>query len=198
MVRIARVRRLRARRPAQRQAHRFRRLIVCRRVGRAFIELHDDVGIERALHLHRALRREEHLAAIDRRAEACAFFGQLADFGEAEHLKAAGIGENRLVPVHELVQATVGGDDVFAGAQHQVEGVAEDDFRAERVQLLRRKPLDRAEGADRHEHRRFHRLPVGESNAAAPRATVLGNKLILHDKKGNVPKWMLRCGAAFS
>ena len=186
MVRIARVRRLRARRPAQREAHGFLRFLMRRRVGRAFIQLHDNIGIECALHLHRALRREKHLAAIDRRAETRAFLGQFADFGEAEHLKTAGIGENRLVPMHELVQTAMRGDDVLAGAQHQVERVAKDDFRAHGVQLLRRKPLDRAEGANRHEHRRFHRLPVGESNAAAPRAAVLRKKLVLHDKKGRL------------
>ena len=87
-----------------------------RRVGRAFIELHDDIGIERALHLHRALRREEHLAAINRRTETRAFLGQFTDFGKAEHLKTAGIGENRLVPMHELMQTAMRGDDVLAGA----------------------------------------------------------------------------------
>ncbi len=48
----------RALRPAQRHAHRFRRLFFGRGaavdfIGCAFVELHHDVGIQRALDLHR-------------------------------------------------------------------------------------------------------------------------------------------------
>ncbi|EHM49730.1 hypothetical protein HMPREF9080_02979 [Cardiobacterium valvarum F0432] len=169
-----------ARRPAQRQAHGFGGFFVCRRVGGAFVELHDDVGIERALHLHGALRAEEDFAAVHRRAETCAFFGQLADFCQTEDLKTAGIGEDGFVPVHELVQTAVRGDDVFAGAQHEVEGVAEDDFRADGVQLFRREAFHGAEGADRHEDRRLHDLAVREGDGAATRVAILGDKCVMH------------------
>ena len=49
---------------------------------------------------------------------------------QREHLKAAGIGEDRFVPADEAVQAAELADHVEAGAQEQMERVAEDDFRA--------------------------------------------------------------------
>ena len=56
-----------------------------------------------------------------------------ADFGEAENLEAAAVGENGLVPVHEFVQPAGGADDVEAGAQIEMIGVAENDLRAHLV-----------------------------------------------------------------
>src|SRR5438105_11047670 len=44
--------------------------------------------------------------AIEMRTEAHPLVGNLAKRGEAENLVAAGIGENRAWPGHELVQAT--------------------------------------------------------------------------------------------
>jgi len=51
------------------------------------------------------------------------------------------------------MQPTVRADHLDAGAQHEVEGVAEDDLGPQRAQLLRGHGLDRAIGADRHEGR---------------------------------------------
>ena len=53
--------------------------------------------------------------------------------GERHHLEAAGIGEDRMRPVHEVVQAAEPRDALGAGPQHQVIGVAEDDVGAERL-----------------------------------------------------------------
>jgi hypothetical protein len=57
--------------------------------------------------------------------------------------------------MHEIVQVAVPADDLGAGPQHQVEGIAENDLRAALDEFLRRHRLDRAVGADRHERRRF-------------------------------------------
>jgi hypothetical protein len=84
--------------------------------------------------VHGFLRTEEHLAAVGRRGEGHARLGDLAPVGQREHLEAAGIGEDRAVPAGEAVQATVRLDDLQAGPQEQVEGVAEDDLRAEVAQ----------------------------------------------------------------
>ena len=50
--------------------------------------------------------------------------------GEAVDLEAAAVGEDRPVPVHEAMQAAQLGDEVVAGPQGEVIGVAEDDLGA--------------------------------------------------------------------
>ncbi len=72
-----------------------------------------------------------HGTAIDGRLEAHALLGDLAHGREAEHLEAARVGEDGLVPVHEAMQSAVRADDLGARPQHQVEGVAEDDLCAD-------------------------------------------------------------------
>ena len=50
--------------------------------------------------------------------------------GEAEHLVSAAVGQDRAVPADEPVQPAAPRDELFAGTQVQVIGVAEDDSRA--------------------------------------------------------------------
>jgi hypothetical protein len=107
-------------------------------VGRAFVELHHDVRVQRALDLHRDFRRQEQLAAVDRRGELDALFRDLAHRAQRKHLEAAGVGQDRLVPAHEAVQAAELVQHFGARAQPQVEGVAEDDLRADFLQFDRR------------------------------------------------------------
>ena len=177
--RVVAMGRLRAPRPAQRQRHRFARLGLGSRIGRALVEDHDDVGAQRALHGHGAFRRQLHQAAVHRRAEAHTLLADLAHLRQAVDLEAAGIGEDRAFPVHEAMQVAMPADDVGAGPQHQVEGVAEDDLGAQVFQLLRRHGLDRAVGADRHEGRGLHRA-AGETQPAAARRAVAGEQFKLH------------------
>ena len=70
----------------------------------AFVENHGDVRAERLLNLDRFFRRKKMLGAVQVRAENHAVIGDLAQIGEAEHLEAARIGENRSRPGHESVQ----------------------------------------------------------------------------------------------
>ena len=57
---------------------------------------------------------------------------------QAEHLKAARIGQDRALPAHEAVQAVaMQADDLGTGPQHQVKGIAEHDLGTERLELLR-------------------------------------------------------------
>ena len=74
--------------------------------------------------------------------------------------------------MRERVQAAVRADHVDAGPQQQVERVAENDLRAQALELLGRHRLDRAVRADRHERRRVDDA-AAERDAAAPRAAVL-------------------------
>jgi len=97
-------------------------------IGRAFVEDHDDVGTQRTLHGHGFFRPQKHHATVHWRLEFHAGFVDFADRRQAEYLKTARIGQDRSVPVHEAVQATVLFDDGRAGPQHQVKGITENDF----------------------------------------------------------------------
>ena len=165
-----------AARPAQRQPHRVGRfalggwpgrLAAADHIRRALVEDHRDVRVQHALDAHRLLGRQQQLVAIDRRGEAHAVLGDLAQRAQREHLEAAGVGQDRPIPAHEAVQAAVLADHVQPWPQPQMEGVAEHDLGADLVQLARRHRLDRAVGAHRHEDRRLHHAVVQRQRAAA-------------------------------
>ena len=69
-------------------------------------------------------------------------------------LEAAGIGEDRIGPVHELVQPAELRHPLRAGPQHEVIGVAEHHVGAERLHLIGIHRLHGRRRADRHEGRR--------------------------------------------
>ncbi len=73
--------------------------------------------------------------------------------------------------MHETVEATVHIDDVGPRAQHQVKSVAQNDVRAEPLQLLGRHRLYRAVGSDRHERRSLYESVRG-GQAPQTRGTV--------------------------
>jgi len=81
---------------------------------RAVVEGHRDVGAERGLDLRHALGSEAHARAVDHRAERHTVGVDRARVGQAEHLVAAGIGQDRTVPIHEAVQAAELGDQLLA------------------------------------------------------------------------------------
>src|SRR2546425_11558923 len=58
-------------------------------------------------------------------------------------------------------------EQIDARTEHQVIGVAEDDFRSKLFQLLRRQRFDRGESADRHEDGRLDRTVRSDDLAAA-------------------------------
>ena len=102
-----------------------------------------------------------------------ALLGDFAHFTQREHLEAAGVGQDRFIPLGEVVQVAVGFNDIRAGAQPEVERIAQDDFRADLFDRLGRHALDRTVGADRHERGGFHRAS-GKVQAATARAAVFG------------------------
>ena len=139
--------------PTQRQLHGALGHVELGRIRRALVEDHHDVRTEVALHLHRLFRPHEHLGAIDGRGEVHALFLDLAHGAQAEHLEATGIGEDRPLPLHEVVQIAMFLDHLHPRAQPQVEGVAENDLRADPLDVTRQHALDRAIGTHRHEGR---------------------------------------------
>ena len=70
--------------------------------------------------------------AVDMRAEGDALLVELAQLRQRHDLEAAGIGQDRMRPADELVQAAEPRHALGARPQHQVIGVAEDDVGAER------------------------------------------------------------------
>ena len=123
------------------------------------------------LDAHRLLGRQEHRRAVDRGAETRALLGDLAHLFQAPYLKAAGVGENRTPPVHEAMQPRMRLDHLEARPQVQMEGIAENDLRADGFELLRRHGLDGAVRAHRHERRGFD-ASAREIEPPAPRRAV--------------------------
>ena len=156
-----------ARRPAHGALHRLARLGLGGRMLGAVIQRHGDVRAQRELHLHGVFRGEPHFAAVERRTKAYPLLGDATQALQAEHLEAAGIGEERLLPMHETVQPAMRGDDGRPGTQHEVEGVGENDLGAQSCELLGRHRLDRAIGADRHECRGLDHAVSGHEPAGA-------------------------------
>ncbi|MNE38580.1 hypothetical protein D3C80_1324840 [compost metagenome] len=99
-----------------------------------------------------------------------AFLFNLAHCAQAEHLEAAGIGEDRAMPLHEIMQIAMQLHDFLAWAQPQVEGVAQQDLRAGLFHFFRRHAFYRAVGADRHKGRGFHHATVKDQAATASAA----------------------------
>jgi hypothetical protein len=85
-----------------------------------------------------------------------------------EHLKAAGVRDDRAVPAHELVQAAQLGHELMPRRQEEVEGVAEHHLVAQGGYIARLQGLDRAPGGQRNERGGLHRA-VRELEGPAPR-----------------------------
>ena len=126
------------------------------RILQALVEHHHDVAAQRQLDVDGRLRREHVAVAVEMRLEHHALFGDLAQPAQAEDLEAAGIGEDRPRPVHELVQPAEPPDRLVPRPQIQMIGVAENDLGVEIVdQIPRQQALDGGLRPDRHEHRRL-------------------------------------------
>ena len=98
-------------------------------------------------------------------AEPRALVGELAVVTEREHLKTAAVGENRLVPAVELVEAAGFLDDIGAGTQVEMVCVAKDNLSLDIVtQFMRVDTLDRAKGAYRHKYRSLDLTVVGRDH----------------------------------
>ena len=91
--------------------------------------------------------------------------------GEAEDLVAAAVGQDRTPPADEPVQAAAARDQVVAGPQIEMIGVAEQDLGAEPLEIAVRDALDRALRADGHERRRLD-LAVRRRQHAGARASI--------------------------
>ena len=134
---------------------------------RALVERHRDVARQRRLDRHRALGRQALLAAVEVRAKRHALVVDRPPIAQAEHLVAARVRQDRARPAHEPVQAAERRDPLGARAQRQVIRVAQDDARAQALDVARRQRLDGRLRPDRHEHGRLHHAMRGLEQAGA-------------------------------
>ena len=145
------------------------------RPGRALVEHHGDVHPHPLLRGDHRLGGEAQRRAVEVAAEGHAARVHRAQGAEAPDLEAAAVGEDRAAPAGEGVKAAEPLDDVDARAQGEVVEVGEHDRGAGLLELLRRHPLDRAQGAHRHERRRLdHAVGSGEPARGAPRRRCRG------------------------
>src|SRR5204863_5886833 len=94
-----------------------------------------------------------------------------ANFGEAEDLEAAAVSEDGAGAIDELMQTARGLDDLQAGPDEQMVGVAQNDLGAHLAQLAWIKRFDAALRADRHKDRRIDdAAPRHETAKASERA----------------------------
>jgi len=135
--------------------------------GRAFVEDHGNVRAEGSLDVHALAGAEENFGAVEVGAKGDAVVGDFAEFGEAENLEAAAVGEDGAVPAHELMEAAEFANEAGAGAEVEVVGVAENDLCADFVELSRGGGFDGGLRADRHEGGGLDRA-VGGAEAGAP------------------------------
>ena len=119
------------------------------------------------------------LAVVVVGAKLHAAVGKLDEVAVGEDLEAARIGEDGLVPVHELVHAAELGDGLRTGSHLQVVGVVEHDLGAQGGDRVGKQTLDGALGAHRHEDGRVDVAMGGvEDTGPGMRAGVLGEDLI--------------------
>jgi hypothetical protein len=130
------VRRLGAGGPAQGQLERALGVDPRGRVRQALVERMDDVGAERLLDLDRDLGRKKMRRAVDGRTELDAGLGDFSELREAEHLEAAGVGEDRPVPAHEAMQSAELAHQAVPRPEKQVIGVGEHDLGAGGAEVI--------------------------------------------------------------
>ena len=115
-------------------------------------------------------------------AESHTLVGQLAVLGQREDLETAAVGQDGAVPAVELVQATCTLNDVHAGTQVQVIGVAQDDLRLDVLAKFRHVDgLDGAHSAHGHENGSLDLAMVGRDESGAGIGALGGGyELIVH------------------
>ena len=166
--------------PAAGKLHGTLHLRAVGRVAHTLVELHADVRAQALRDGHVVLGRpEDVLAVVVVSTELHAAVGKFDEVAVGEDLEASRIGEDGLVPVHELVHATKLGDGLRAGTHLQVVGVVEHDLGAQGGNRVGQQALDGAFGANGHKDGRVN-VAVGgvEDTGPGMRAGILGENLV--------------------
>src|SRR5688572_27663822 len=113
-------------------------------------------------------------AAVQVRLEIGSLLADDAALREAEHLKPAAVGEDRVRPADKAMEAAAAGDQFITGAEKQVIRVGEHDLGARFLDVAVPRRLHRALRADGHEGRRLYdavrRLELAEARRAVGRS----------------------------
>ncbi len=123
-------------------------------------------------------------AAVQMRLKRIPLLGNPGEFGQRENLKAAAVGQNRMVPVHEAVQAAEMVDHLASGPQIEMIRVAQNNLSPDRFQLLGGHGLDRGLSPHRHED---GRLDVAVAGGQQSRAGLRRSVLVLKCKHRSIP-----------
>ena len=175
--------------PAARPAHgardRLAHLLRRSRQPHQVVERHRHVRLEGVLHADGFLGREHVARAIQVGAKLHALLVHAIELGEAHHLEAAAVGEERAVPAHEPVEAAHVADGRGPGPKHEVVGVAEQDVAARGGEVVGGERFHRARRAHRQERGRQH-LSVARDEPAGAGAgrRVLGIELEREGHRG--------------
>jgi len=95
-----------------------------------------NVWPERLLHFNRTLGRKEVHRAIEMTAELRTLFVDAHQWPKGDHLKSTRVGQDRSIPLHELVKTTETLHPLMSWAQIEVIGIRKDDLCAERLQIF--------------------------------------------------------------
>src|SRR5262245_42155693 len=108
--------------------------------------------------------------AVEVRLKLCAVFGDDAAISEAEHLKAAAVRQDRPVPADEMMQAPTSRDQLVAGPQEEMIGVAENDLGTAVDEVAVERGFHRPLRANGHERRGLNQSVRGLELAQSRRA----------------------------
>ena len=105
-------------------------------------------------------------------AEGRALFGNLAQVRQGKHLEAAAVGQDGMGPIHEGMQPARFLHNVLAGAEMEMIGVGQNDFRAQLLHFPRSHGLHGRLGANGHVNGRGD-IAVRGMHHAQPRPGLL-------------------------
>ena len=140
-------------------------------IGGADVEGHGDIGAQGLLDIHGNLRGDELLRSVQMALEGDALLPDLPDAREGKDLESAAVRQDRLMPVHEAVQAAGLLDQLFSGPQMQVIGIGQQNLGADLLHLPAGHGLDAGGGAHRHIDRGLN-IPVRGVQHAQPGAAL--------------------------
>src|SRR5262249_48870537 len=104
--------------------------------------------------------------AVEVRLKLYSMLADLAQPGEAEHLKPAGVGKDRIGPRHESMQSPELADELVSGPQIEVIGIGEDGLGVELFgEVVLGESLDGRLRSHGHENGRFDVAVDGVKNA---------------------------------
>jgi hypothetical protein len=107
---------------------------------------------------------------------------------EAEDLEAAAVGEDRVLPPHEVVWPSEGRHQVRPRPEHQMIGVGQDHLGAQTLHFLGRQRLYGGLRPHRHEGRGLHRPMGGLQDAGAGGAIARQDAEVCHVMSMASPK----------